>query len=135
MTVHPFSRRRFLLSFVGLTIVPLTRIKNSMSNHLPSIIFQCWVHSWEDDREDIQVYRPSSYQFPPSRGRDGFELKPNGEFILSGPGPTDRPQSMTGTWTMQAEHQIKIQVPVWGNEGRIMELVSCADAMLKIRWL
>lgn len=134
MTDYWFSRRHFLLSLVGLTIVQLDCVENSMNN-LPPAIFQHWIHSREEDREDTQVYRPRGYQFPPSRGRDGFEFKPNGEFILSGLGPTDRPQSMTGTWTLQANNQIKIQVSVWGDAGRVMEVISCNDEMLRIRWL
>lgn len=135
MTAYRFSRRHFLLSFVGLAVVQLDCIKNPMDDHLPTTVFQHWIHSWEEDMEDIQVYRPSSYQFPPSRGRDGFELKANGEFILSGPGPTDRPQSITGTWILQSNHQIRVQVPVWGDHGRLMELVFCNDEVLRVRWL
>jgi hypothetical protein len=50
---------------------------------MPSAIFKHWVHSWEEDTEDVAVYRPSDYQFPLSRGRDGFEIKKNGDLSMA----------------------------------------------------
>ena len=37
-------------------------------------MFKHWTHSREEDSEGIKVYRPNEYNFPPSRGREGFEL-------------------------------------------------------------
>ena len=42
------------------------------------IISKFWIHSYEEDTEDVRVYRPRSYDFPLSRGRTGFEIKKNG---------------------------------------------------------
>jgi hypothetical protein len=57
---------------------------------LPPILFQRWVHSYEDDTAELRVYRPAGYDFPPARGRDGFEITPEGVFTLLGPGRSDR---------------------------------------------
>jgi hypothetical protein len=103
-----------------------------MNNNLPSAIFQHWIHSREEDTEKVKVYRPSNYQFPPSRGRDGFELKKDGEFIQYGIGATDRPQKITGTWT-EEDNQIKIS---WENQNQrsyTMQIVSCDERLLKVR--
>lgn len=110
-------------------------LEGPMTNRLPPAIFQRWLHSREEDTEAIQVYHPAHYPFPPSRGRNGFEFRSNGEFILYGPGPTDRPQERVGRWTARSENQISIDVSVWGEAGRIMEVISCNEETLKVRYL
>jgi len=42
------------------------------------IVRRCWVHSHEEDSDEEMVFRPAAYEFPPSRGRRSFELKPDG---------------------------------------------------------
>ena len=61
-------------------------------------IYKHWIHSYEEDTENKKVYRWSTFEFLPSRGRDGFEIKENGEFILYIMGPTDRPEKIFGKW-------------------------------------
>ena len=62
-----------------------------------------WVHSHEEDEGDRKVFRPSTYAFPPSRGRSWFELKPGGSLLEGGPGPTDRSTSAPGRWTLDGD--------------------------------
>ncbi len=51
---------------------------------LPNEIFQRWIHSFEEDKGEITVYRPEEYDFPLSRrGREGIEFRPDGVFIDS----------------------------------------------------
>jgi hypothetical protein len=59
-----------------------------------------WVHSREEDTATTSVYRPAGYPLPPARGRKGFELKPDGSAVESGPGATDRTQRTSGTWRL-----------------------------------
>ena len=56
-----------------------------------------WLHSREEDTDDVEVYRPESWDFPPARGRRGIEFCPGGELRLIGPGPGDRPETRPGT--------------------------------------
>jgi hypothetical protein len=49
------------------------------------------------------VYRSADYDFPPARGRDGFELLPGGAARRTGPGPDDRTQSTSGTWKLDGD--------------------------------
>jgi hypothetical protein len=67
--------------------------------NIPSALTGKWVHSHEEDTDTQQVFRPASHQFPPSRGRRGFELRPDGSLIEGGPGPTDRTTTASGSWT------------------------------------
>jgi hypothetical protein len=59
-----------------------------------------WVHSHEEDSDEAQVFRPADHPFPPSRGRTSFELRPDGTYVESSPGPVDAPEASTGTWSL-----------------------------------
>ena len=68
-----------------------------------------WIHSYEEDKDDIQVYHPSTFNFPLSRGRMGFEIQKNGVFTQYGIGPDDRQKKIEGNWTIEEElNTIKI---------------------------
>lgn len=45
-------------------------------------LYRLWFHSYEEDGSNKSIYRPSSYNFPLSRGRDAFEIRENGDFIF-----------------------------------------------------
>jgi len=66
----------------------------------PELLHRAWVHSHEEDSEGRTVFRPSTYAFPPSRGRTGFELRPDGTLLETGIGPTDRRTHTAGKWTL-----------------------------------
>jgi hypothetical protein len=40
-----------------------------------------WVHSHEEDTQDVRIYRPAGYDFPLSRGRVGVEFREGGELV------------------------------------------------------
>jgi hypothetical protein len=79
-------------------------------DQLPPELFKKWIHSREDrdNRRNVAVYRSSDYPFPPSRGRRGFEIKRNGEFILHEIGRTDRPVQIVARFTVEGPDSIKI---------------------------
>ena len=99
----------------------------------PSEIFQRWGHSFEEDTEDITVYRPSGYEFPPARGRAGIEFRANGEFIDWVIGPTDASQGIRGRWHMEEARRIRINFENNIREPRILEIVECSTDILKVR--
>jgi hypothetical protein len=59
-----------------------------------------WVHSHEEDSPGMSVFRPDTYDFPPSRGRKVLDLSPDGSFQGEVPGPDDRPVMDSGTWSV-----------------------------------
>jgi hypothetical protein len=59
-----------------------------------------WVHSHEEDTDDRLVFRPAAHKFPPSRGRQAFELRPDGAFVERASGPDDRPKETKGRWSL-----------------------------------
>ncbi len=129
------SRRRFIVGLSILSMILLGCLENPMNNKLklPSTIFQHWIHSREEDTDDVRVYRPSDYKFPPARGRDGFEIKENGEFIQYGIGPTDAPEKIMGPWKIAEENQIIVSLEVPRQISYTMQIVSCDEKLLKVR--
>jgi hypothetical protein len=64
---------------------------------------QRWVHSFEEDSAQAQVYRPQSWDFPLSRRpREAFELRPDGTAQFFLPGASDRPEATDASWTEEA---------------------------------
>jgi hypothetical protein len=59
-----------------------------------------WTHSHEEDGPGTLVFRPSEWNFPPSRGRRSFELRPDGSLQSGGPGPDDRTRTHDGRWRL-----------------------------------
>lgn len=79
----------------------------------------------------MEIYRPPSYSFPPSRGRKGFELRKNGEFVEIGIGPTDAPTGSVRRWEAPGGDRIE----VYDEDERVyvLELVSSSADVLKVR--
>jgi hypothetical protein len=59
-----------------------------------------WFHSREEDTPTERIYRRADYAFPASRARPGFELKPDGEYVELGIGPTDAVTKRQGRWEL-----------------------------------
>ena len=59
-----------------------------------------WVHAHEEDTDGELVYRPPTFAFPRSRGRDALELAADGTFSEGAIGADDRPALADGTWNL-----------------------------------
>lgn len=68
-----------------------------------SQLAQAWLHSHEEDTATTTVYRPAKFRFPPSRGRKGFHLQPDGTLTARKPGPTDQTVTAAGSWQLDGE--------------------------------
>jgi hypothetical protein len=93
---------------------------------------QRWIHSFEEDSADAQVYRPQSWSFPLSRRpRDAFELRADGTAHLFLPGAADRPEATDASWT-EEKGELLIRAAKKGAPGpltlRVVE--SSADKLL-----
>jgi len=64
-------------------------------------ITKSWTHSYEEDTDTEIVFRPATYPFPLSRGRQSFELKPGGALLQRGFAPDDRTQRSEGSWRLE----------------------------------
>jgi hypothetical protein len=100
----------------------------------PPAIFRRWVHSREDDADGLEVFRPEGFEFPPSFGRDGFEMHENGEFVQEDVGPADGIVRVAGRWA--ALGPLRVAVSFSGAAARAgftVEIVTVDDAVLRIR--
>jgi hypothetical protein len=86
------------------------------------ILRRRWVHSHEEDTEEEMVFRPAAYEFPPSRGRRSFELKPDGTLAEGRIGPTDRPVEAQGTWELRDDRLVLRRDP--SEAPRAMRIAS-----------
>ena len=90
-----------------------------------------WVHSHEEDTEREMVFRPATFEFPPSRGRRSFELKPDGGLVEGGIGPTDRPVESEGTWELGEDDRLVLR-PHHSPSPRVMQIASVDEDRLVI---
>jgi hypothetical protein len=101
-------------------------------NELPPQIFRKWMHSREEDQDGIMVYRGERCNFPPARGRDGIEFKPDGTFVEWAIGAGDNQQGITGHW--EATDSTHVRVSFNGSRpARSMEIVQVDGQVLKVR--
>jgi hypothetical protein len=90
-----------------------------------------WVRSHEDDTEGEVVYRPASYAFPPSRGRTSIELRPDGSYVESSPGPVDVPEESTGRWSIEGN---RLVLEAEGDRpGHAWEIAAASGDGLKLK--
>lgn len=100
-----------------------------MSEPPPEIV-GVWLHSHEEDTDSTMVYRPRGYAFPPSRGRDALELRPDGTCIEHGSGPDDRGRAVVGRWDDLGSGGMQITVPRGEGDFSSRRVLSWAPEML-----
>jgi hypothetical protein len=101
---------------------------------LPLTIFKYWLHSYEDKSEkDIEIYRPKSYPFKRSRGRKGFEIKPNGEFISYDIAAANGYDINIGQWKFEEPNQLEVTFSEQEKINSKFIILSCDENILKIR--
>src|SRR5262245_54196234 len=62
-----------------------------------------WMHSHEEDEGGVKVFRPASFNFPRSRGRESLVLEAGGRLVHGKPGPTDRTERVSGSWELAGD--------------------------------
>ena len=95
------------------------------------IVRQRWVHSHEEDTDKEMVFRLADFQFPPSRGRRSFELKPDGSLVEGGIGPTDRPVETQGIWELEDDTRLVLRLDP-SETPRLMQIASVDEDRLVI---
>jgi hypothetical protein len=105
-----------------------------MTGQLPVEIYEKrWIHSREEDTNEIQVYRPSTFNFPLSRGRIAFEIEKSGIFIQYGIGPDDTKKKVEGNWTIEEPNTIKINFADKAIKSYSMKILSYDNNTLLIK--
>jgi hypothetical protein len=103
-----------------------------MSSFNKDCIYRHWIHSHEEDTKDKKIYRPSNFKFPPARGRDGFAIKENGNFILYGIGATDKREEIHGSFKFDSNN-LHIDLTSTMQKSYTMTIISCDENQLVIK--
>ncbi len=95
---------------------------------------QSWMHSHEEDTASETVYRPADYDFPLSRGRSGFELKPDNKLAEISIAPTDKTAEDAGSWHLKSEDDdLKLQLNPNNSATRDLEIKSVSKDRLVVK--
>lgn len=79
--------------------VSTTGIEIQVNSKTPEEFYNKWYWSHEEEQQDgMRIYRDSTYNFPLSRGRSGFQIFKSGKFVVLEPGQDDRPIEYVGQW-------------------------------------
>jgi hypothetical protein len=99
---------------------------------LAAAIFGHWVHSREEDAEGLEVFRPDAFPFPPSFGRDGLELLPDGTLIQDDIGPADGIVQVPWRWRLLGPRRVGVSFG-GEREGYSFEIIDLDEDVLRIR--
>ncbi|MFI6038959.1 hypothetical protein ACIBBD_33460 [Streptomyces sp. NPDC051315] len=99
---------------------------------LPAALFRAWLHSYEEDHDDVTVFRPEDHPFPPARGRRGMEFAPDGSFADHPVGRGDAPDTVRGRWRAVGDRRVAVSFE-GARAGRVLEIVRCDEDVLEVR--
>ncbi len=98
-----------------------------------SALHRLWVHSHEEDTDTEMVFRPSTFDFPPARGRTSFDLKPDGSLVAGGISPDDRRSATRGTWKLEGDNKLAFYTGSQSTPDQVMQIVSVDPQQLVAR--
>ncbi|WP_221934986.1 hypothetical protein [Georgenia yuyongxinii] len=91
-----------------------------------------WGHSFEEDHDGIEVYRPAGYDFPRARGRAGIELRADGTFVEWAVGPGDAPEPHEGRWDSDPSGT-RLEVAAPGGDDQVLTILTASPDRLELR--
>ncbi|MFC5271531.1 hypothetical protein [Adhaeribacter terreus] len=98
-----------------------------------ALLGKTWLHSHEEDRGDTLVYRPNSYDFPPARGRTGFQLEADGTVKQYDIAPTDGLEEKIGNWLIRDKNHLEVTFPNHNSMEYEAEILSIDADKLKLK--
>ena len=101
-------------------------------NLTDTVIFQKWLHSYEEDAGNLKIYRPLTFDFPLGWGRDGMTFTKDGGFVLHDIAPNDTLMQISGHWKATTETRLEISFPSGEKEAFILEIKDLNSKTLKI---
>lgn len=94
-------------------------------------VFNEWLHSHEEDSDEVAVYRPRGHPFPPARGRGGFEIREDGRFVELAIAATDGTTERRGRWSERDDGRLDVRIP--NGTSYVMDVVEVEEDALKVR--
>lgn len=124
---------KYILGLVLLLFCLMGTTCLRSTQELSGVYDKTWLHSVEEDSADVEVYRPNTFPFPPSRGRTGFSLSADGTFRLFSIAPTDGLEEHPGRWEKVNKDLLRISFEGEQPEGFNLTLISVSPERLKIK--
>lgn len=97
-----------------------------------ALLEKTWLHSHEESRGDTMVFRPNTFDFPPSRGRIGFKMDADGTFHQFDIAPTDGLEEHQGRWVMPDEKHLNVTFPDKKSTDFSAQIISMTPEMMKV---
>lgn len=126
------TKKLFIICLAVIQILSMG-CNEPVHNIMSSLIYNHWIHSYEEDINEIQVFRHDGYRFPPSRGRERLIIKEDGEFLQINIDPTDRKKANIGSWKLIKEDQMEVYFENNSKQSFIIEFVEVNQDLIKIR--
>ncbi|KAA3616304.1 MAG: hypothetical protein DWQ05_11225 [Calditrichaeota bacterium] len=124
-------QKHFHLVFISILLLSCQATQKTSTTQ--AALFNHWVHSHEEDSEGLSYYRLHNYAFPRSRGRLGFEISKDGEFVLYAIAAADGQNRQVGTWHYAGSDSVVAQFPLTNTPQFSFKILSCENGLLKIR--
>jgi len=96
------------------------------------ILGKRWIHSHEEDTDSEMVFRSADFDFPRSRGRTGFELRPDQSMVEIQPGADDRPEKTQGKWELQPGNKLVFFKKGSAEPSRSLKIISAENDKLVV---
>jgi hypothetical protein len=95
------------------------------------LLFRRWGHSFEEDHDDVAVYRPADFDFPRARGRDGIEFRADGSYIDWVVGRGDAREPRAGRWQLDSGGRFRLEAAA--GQQRVVEVLQVTPDRLELR--
>ena len=122
----------FLTSLLILFAAARCRQETPLETPLePTQLYGTWMHSFEEDTDIYKVYRLTGYEFPPARGREGFTIAANGEFVLLAIAAADGTESRPGQWVIRDNNTIDATLQETG-QHYLIKVLGIDDEVMRV---
>ncbi len=96
-------------------------------------IIGTWLHSHEEDGATEAVYRPGDYDFPPARGRRGYEFRSDHTCSSIGIAARDGSIRTSCTWKVTKGAEPAVVLTYADGREEVLRLVSVDADRLVLR--
>ena len=104
-----------------------------MGDQPDDLLLKRWLHAHEEDTSTESVYRPANFAFKPSRGRRGFEFRPDHSCAYLGIAAQDGVAEQRCTWALEKAPELRAVLSFEGGRRDVLDIVSIDKDRLVIR--
>jgi hypothetical protein len=92
-----------------------------------------WLHAHEEDASGELVFRPADFDFPPARGRVGYEFRSDHSCDYIGISPRDGAARVSCTWLLRGEDKPELVIARPDGPSEVLAIVSVDRDRLVVR--